>query len=581
MRSIKIKLVVYISLLLVTIIFGLCYMGYSISNKNMLELANKQNKIKVESDINSFDRYIEFYYGSRFEIKNGKLVSIKGATINGDFTCVNRAEKDMNDLASVYIFQEQENNFIVVSSNILDDSGSMLEGRIIDENSEMYETVVVNKEVYTCEEEILEHNYLTSYKALLNGADRVIGIISVSVPIEDAMAEVNTSSQTLTDMFLYLGGASIVVAIIIILLVGISITSKLKATVKFSKNIENLDVSKDVPKRLTRRKDEAGKIAKAMESITSNLRAFIKDTNNLSSKVNDSSVKLTSNAKQVSATAKDISNVVVEIAVGATKQAQETEIGVQKAYELGNDIEVSREMLKVLTKAMKEVERLRKEGLKTVDELSLGSEATDKATKEIYKVIKDTNDKAKEIKQASKKLSSISDQTDVLALNAAVEAARAGEAGRGFAVVAGQVRQLAEESSVFADRIQKVIDDLSEKSQTALVTMDKMVDIINAQSNSVRETANDFNGMSQSISDSINSLNQLNQASDSMEKGKNQVLDIMTNLSSIAEENAASTEEVSASVEEQTTILSEFDDAIAMLAKLAEDMQKNIDKFKY
>ena len=567
MRSIKIKLVVYISLLLVTIIFGLCYMGYSISNKNMLELANKQNKIKVESDINSFDRYIEFYYGSRFEIKNGKLVSIKGATINGDFTCVNRAEKDMNDLASVYIFQEQENNFIVVSSNILDDSGSMLEGRIIDENSEMYETVVVNKEVYTCEEEILEHNYLTSYKALLNGADRVIGIISVSVPIEDAMAEVNTSSQTLTDMFLYLGGASIVVAIIIILLVGISITSKLKATVKFSKNIENLDVSKDVPKRLTRRKDEAGKIAKAMESITSNLRAFIKDTNNLSSKVNDSSVKLTSNAKQVSATAKDISNVVVEIAVGATKQAQETEIGVQKAYELGNDIEVSREMLKVLTKAMKEVERLRKEGLKTVDELSLGSEATDKATKEI--------------KQASKKLSSISDQTDVLALNAAVEAARAGEAGRGFAVVAGQVRQLAEESSVFADRIQKVIDDLSEKSQTALVTMDKMVDIINAQSNSVRETANDFNGMSQSISDSINSLNQLNQASDSMEKGKNQVLDIMTNLSSIAEENAASTEEVSASVEEQTTILSEFDDAIAMLAKLAEDMQKNIDKFKY
>ena len=318
-----------------------------------------------------------------------------------------------------------------------------------------------------------------------------------------------------------------------------------------------------------------------MESITSNLRAFIKDTNNLSSKVNDSSVKLTSDAKQVSATAKDISSVVVEIAIGATKQAHETEAGVQKACELGKDIEVSREMLKVLTKAMKEVERLRKEGLKTVDELSLGSEATDKATKEIYKVIKDTNDKAKEIKQASKKLSSISDQTDVLALNAAVEAARAGEAGRGFAVVAGQVRQLAEESSVFADRIQKVIDDLSEKSQTALVTMDKMVAVINAQSNSVRETANDFNGMSQCISDSINSLNQLNQASDSMEKGKDQVLDIMTNLSAVAEQNAASTEEMSASVEEQTAILSEFDEAIAMLAKLAQDMQQNIEKFKY
>lgn len=108
MRSIKIKLVVYFSVLLVAIVFGLCYMGYSISNKNMLELADKQNRIKVESDINSFDRFIDFYYGSRFEIKNGKLVSIKGATINGDFTCVNRAEKDMNDLASVYIFQDRK-----------------------------------------------------------------------------------------------------------------------------------------------------------------------------------------------------------------------------------------------------------------------------------------------------------------------------------------------------------------------------------------------------------------------------------------------------------------------------------------
>jgi aerotaxis receptor len=67
---------------------------------------------------------------------------------------------------------------------------------------------------------------------------------------------------------------------------------------------------------------------------------------------------------------------------------------------------------------------------------------------EVIATMDEINSSSKKIVDIIGLIEGIAFQTNILALNAAVEAARAGEQGRGFAVVAGEVRNLAQRSSV-------------------------------------------------------------------------------------------------------------------------------------
>lgn len=67
----------------------------------------------------------------------------------------------------------------------------------------------------------------------------------------------------------------------------------------------------------------------------------------------------------------------------------------------------------------------------------------------------------------------ITDQTSLLSLNAAIIAAQAGDRGKGFAVVAGEIRELAERTSLSTRQIASVIAGVQEETRRAVEAIAK------------------------------------------------------------------------------------------------------------
>ncbi len=400
--------------------------------------------------------------------------------------------------------------------------------------------------------------------------------VGVTVPEKEVMAPVSSlkmtlSITTLALILLGLGGSWVM---------GVQMSAPIVAATAHARTMAQGDFSADVPPAFLNRKDEIGQLAGAFDEMTRNFRSLIGTVVGLAQQVAASSEELMAVSDQVHTASNEISKSVEEIAEGATDQAKETESGAHQAAELGELIDGETDRLSALGSASAEIRVKVHEGLQSVDLLQKKADETQVATQAISEGINLTNDSSRKIGEASNMISTIADQTNLLALNAAIEAARAGEHGRGFAVVAEEIRKLAEQSTKSTQVIDGIVAELMKNSEASVKTMEQVNSAIVAQQGSVRDTEAKYKDIAGSVEHSLDLIAILSTSSQQMSQNKEKIMEVMAGLSAIAEENAASTQEVSAGVHLQTSSIEEIASASKNLAELAQELTEAGAKFK-
>lgn len=102
---------------------------------------------------------------------------------------------------------------------------------------------------------------------------------------------------------------------------------------------------------------------------------------------------------------------------------------------------------------------------------------------------KDTERLIAESSEAVTLIESISKQSNLLGLNAAIESSRAGEYGKGFSVVAGEMRKLALNSGESSKKISTALAEMSSSIKTIIETINELGQIATNQAASLEEVS--------------------------------------------------------------------------------------------
>lgn len=579
MKSLKTKTILFILLLVISASVLSTAATLYRSNAVINNVVDSQFNELLTGSVNMLEIYINEQFGNLRLDSQNNLIDEDGHSIKGRYEYIDELTKGLGVQAT--IFAKQNSDYIRILTSLENEEGERIVGTELAKDGPAYQAIS-NGETFFGVADILGASYETIYKPIMSN-NQVIGIYFVGVPTESVDNIIREGFKSIMVSVALIISAILLVSAVASYFVASYVVNPMIDITNVMKNLGQLDFrfdAKDPASKYIVRNDEIGIMTRSVKEMRDNVAEFIGNTSKASDSLTASSEELQLISNQSAASSEEVARTLEEIAKGANDQAKDTEHTAQNIDELSMLLDEDAEHIHELTKGTLNIETQKEEGFEILKTLVNKTEEANKAASNIFAIILSNNESAEKIETASVMIQSISNQTNLLALNAAIEAARAGEAGRGFAVVADEIRKLAEDSSRFTADINNVISELKTRTEHSVNEMNNVRKIVQEQSQSVNDTSSKFELIAEATDHIRNVTEKLNTSAENMKKNKDNIVELVGNLSAISEENAAGTEEASASMQEQAATIAEIADAGENLSLTAQNLKAMIERFK-
>lgn len=369
----------------------------------------------------------------------------------------------------------------------------------------------------------------------------------------------------------------ILLALTVISIIGISLIlsyilkkklQPINSVVVAAENIANGKLNIELQSQTN---DEIGYLANSFQITVNALKSIIQDETYLLQEMANGNFNIESKAEayyigdfqpilislneinnKLSTTLKQINESASQVSIAADQMANTSQTLAEGSTEQASAVE---ELLATIHEVSDQVEQNAKEASHAsnkADVVGKLAKTSNSQMSQMTAAMNQITETSKQIVIIINTIEDIAEQTNLLSLNAAIEAARAGEAGKGFAVVAEEIRQLANQSSEAANNTRTLIETTIKEVENGNQIAEETAASLQEVTSGIYHITEIADLVKESSKKQASSMEQIN-------LGIEQISDVVQSTSATAEESSATSEELSAQATELNNLINKFE----------------------